>query len=46
MKKSKAWSWVLLAAAAVMLVIGVAGQEHLIVLKKAVNICLECIGVG
>lgn len=25
---------------------GVIRQEHLTVLKKAVNICLECIGVG
>lgn len=26
--------------------IGRMRQEHLVVLKKAVNICLECIGVG
>lgn len=25
---------------------GIAQEEHLIVLKKAVNICLECIGIG
>lgn len=25
---------------------GIIRQEHLSVLKKAVNICLECIGVG
>jgi len=26
--------------------IGVMREEHLVVLQKAVNICLECIGVG
>lgn len=26
--------------------IGVVRGEHLVTLKKAVNICLECIGVG
>lgn len=26
--------------------IGMIRQEHLLVLKKAVKICLECIGVG
>lgn len=26
--------------------IGIFRTEHLTVLKKAVNICLECIGVG
>jgi hypothetical protein len=28
------------------IVIGILREEHLIVLKKAVAICLECIGVG
>jgi hypothetical protein len=25
---------------------GILRQEHWVVLKKAINICLECIGVG
>jgi len=25
---------------------GIVRDEHLVVLKKAVNICLECIGIG
>ena len=28
------------------IIIGMVREEHLTVLKKAVNICLECIGVG
>jgi len=35
-----------LAAALCFVVIGVIREEHLVVLKKAVNICLECIGIG
>ena len=31
---------------AIMVVAGVIRDEHLVVLKKAVNICLECIGIG
>ncbi len=26
--------------------IGVSRQEHIEVLQKAINVCLECIGVG
>ena len=36
----------LLAVAAAFIVIGVRRGEVAIVLKKAVNICLECIGLG
>lgn len=36
----------LCAAAAVFIYIGVKRGEVSIVLKKAVNICLECIGLG
>lgn len=30
----------------VFIVFGVLRAEHWVVLKKAINICLECIGVG
>lgn len=36
----------ILAAAAVLIVIGVRNGEVAVVLKKAINICLECIGIG
>lgn len=37
---------VLLAAAALFLVLGVMRGEQEIVFRKAVNICMECIGLG
>ncbi|MCI8610268.1 MAG: hypothetical protein HFE73_11540 [Firmicutes bacterium] len=36
----------ILALAMVFIGIGIARQEHLEVLQKAVRICLECIGIG
>lgn len=36
----------LLAAAVTLLVVGVLRGEAATVLTKAVNICLECIGIG
>lgn len=36
----------LLAAAVVMVAVGLLRQEHLEVMQKAVRICLECIGIG
>lgn len=36
----------LLAVAALFIFVGVNRGEAAIVLKKAVNICLECIGLG
>lgn len=38
--------YIILATAVTFIAIGVLREEHLVVLKKAVNICLECIGVG
>jgi len=37
---------VLLATACGFIAIGVSGGEAMIVLQKAVKICLECIGIG
>lgn len=37
---------VLLAAAVLFLVLGVMRGEQEIVFRKAVNICMECIGLG
>jgi len=37
---------VLLALGVAFMCIGVLRQEQAVVLKKAVNICLECIGIG
>lgn len=36
----------LLILSMIFIFVGLLRQEHLVVLKKAVNICLECIGVG
>ena len=36
----------IIAAASVMIWVGIARQEPGIVLKKATNICMECIGLG
>lgn len=36
----------LLLLAAVFVVLGVLREENAVVLQKAVNICLECIGIG
>lgn len=36
----------MLLCAAVFILVGLLGQEHLLVLQKAVRICLECIGIG
>ena len=44
------WVWpvrvAVLAAALACIVLGVVRQEHLVVWQKAVNVCLECIGLG
>lgn len=40
------WSYLFMFIAISFIILGVKNQEYLIVLKKATNICLECIGVG
>ncbi len=38
--------FIILALSLLFVGIGIQRQENLVVFKKAVNICLECIGVG
>ncbi len=38
--------YLLLAIGLAFIALGIMREEHLVVLQKAVNICLECIGVG
>lgn len=38
--------YALLVTAVLFITTGLVREEHLVVLKKAVNICLECIGLG
>ncbi len=40
------WGLVLAAAGIVLMVFGISRGEMAVVLKKAINICLECIGIG
>ena len=38
--------WFFLALSIGLIVTGIIREEHAAVLKKAINICLECIGIG
>lgn len=38
--------WVGVALGIVLMLIGIWRGEAAVVLKKAINICLECIGIG
>lgn len=41
------WKTVLLLAVGfVFLILGIWREEYAIVMSKAINICLECIGIG
>ncbi len=40
------FKFIILSVSLLFIGIGIFRTEHLTVLKKAVNICLECIGVG
>ncbi len=45
-KKKNCITIVLLLAAAVLMTTGFLRGEVALVLKKSINICLECIGIG
>lgn len=44
--KMKVVRFGILTVALLFIGIGIAGEEHLDVMQKAVRICLECIGIG
>ncbi|MBD5560411.1 MAG: hypothetical protein HDQ87_08685 [Clostridia bacterium] len=46
MKRRIFAAWVIIAAGAACMVLGALRGEVRIILMKAVNICLECIGIG
>ncbi len=44
--KSRRIAWLMIALSFVFMTIGLYRKENLIVLHKAIKICLECIGIG
>ena len=45
-KKQRLLRWSVLLAALLLIGIGILQKEPLMVFNKAINICLECIGIG
>lgn len=45
-EKSRLYGYVLVVLALAMMLYGAYRGETAIVLKKAINICLECVGIG
>lgn len=39
-------TYIMLGTAIVLIAVGIMQQQNLIVLKKAIKICLECVGIG
>ncbi len=47
MKSRRNWITAgIFAASLVLIVVGVFRNEHLAVMNKAINVCMECIGIG
>ena len=46
MKNRKAITISLFIASIILIVAGIMRGEHLAVLNKAINICMQCIGIG
>lgn len=46
MNKRRLIPALLMLAGGALIILGVARSEHVTVLRKAVLICLECIGIG
>lgn len=44
--KQKRVFLILLVTSICFIVVGIIREEHLVVVRKAIKICLECIGVG
>lgn len=45
-RKRCLWAWSVLIAGAMFIIIGIARGEMDVVLRKAIMVCLECIGIG
>lgn len=44
--KSKIEAYIMLGLATILTIVGICQKQNLIVLKKAIKICLECVGIG
>lgn len=44
--REKSFRYIILAMAIAGIIVGVARREPKVVLRKAANICFECIGIG
>ncbi len=46
MKLRQLKSWALLLLSLILIIFGITNGEVQLVLKKAIHICLECVGLG
>lgn len=45
-KHKKAFQYTVLALSVLLIAVGVSRGEVVVVLRKAITVCLECIGIG